>query len=450
MAVGTGRADHRQHDQQRFTAYRKALGLTGGLDFHSLRRSYVTHLIEGGWDPLFVQQQAGHAHASTTSIYTCVSSDFRTRTLRQALDATIQAARRTGQPGEARRQVGYQWRLRETMAARGMFTATELVPLLAERGIGLSSSQVQRLVTQHPGTAVAAGARRTVRHPRRHARRAHRHPRGERGTATVRGRRGSHCRGPGPAAAPACAAAAGHVSTATVASGAGRCECAGRLPGRNGKKVHCPRCRVLNRMPRLIDDGTGIPCPALVPLTAALAANPVPALKWLEKPHVIELLAGLARGQVPLTHDGLNAWPRPVAARHMRHRLIDCRILPAADPRLLELEAWFCQRLATLASDPHEPLLRQFACWHQLPGCEPPQQPGRCAPPPASTPCSSSPRPATSCTGSTRTVSGPATSPRPASTPGTPPAESTSASTSGGFGAGAPAASCPGTWTSRR
>ncbi|WP_341874589.1 site-specific integrase [Salinispora arenicola] len=64
------------------------------LDFHSLRRSYVTHLIEAGWDPLFVQQQVGHEHASTTAIYTCVSSDFRTRTLRQALDATMDAALR--------------------------------------------------------------------------------------------------------------------------------------------------------------------------------------------------------------------------------------------------------------------------------------------------------------------------------------------------------------------
>ena len=31
----------------------------------------------------------GHDHASTTSIYTCVSSDFRVRTLRRALDTTI-------------------------------------------------------------------------------------------------------------------------------------------------------------------------------------------------------------------------------------------------------------------------------------------------------------------------------------------------------------------------
>lgn len=52
----------------------------------------ATHLIEDGWDPLFVQQQMGHEHASTTALYTCVSSDFRTRTLRKALDATVSEA----------------------------------------------------------------------------------------------------------------------------------------------------------------------------------------------------------------------------------------------------------------------------------------------------------------------------------------------------------------------
>ena len=83
---------------KRFAAYRDELGLEPGLDFHSLRRSYVTHLIEDGWDPLFVQQQAGHEHASTTAIYTCVSSDFRTRTLRRVLDATTAAVMAAGAP----------------------------------------------------------------------------------------------------------------------------------------------------------------------------------------------------------------------------------------------------------------------------------------------------------------------------------------------------------------
>ena len=70
----------------RLADYREALGMDPNLDLHSLRRSYVTHLIEDGWDPRFVQEQVGHNHASTTSIYTCVSSDFRTRTVRRVLD----------------------------------------------------------------------------------------------------------------------------------------------------------------------------------------------------------------------------------------------------------------------------------------------------------------------------------------------------------------------------
>ena len=85
---------------KRFGQSRDALGLAAGLDFHSLRRSYATHLLEDGWDPLFVQHQVGHEYASTTALYSCVSSDFRTRTLRRALDATMTAALA---PGKDRR-----------------------------------------------------------------------------------------------------------------------------------------------------------------------------------------------------------------------------------------------------------------------------------------------------------------------------------------------------------
>jgi integrase/recombinase XerC len=91
-----GRRIGLQRINSRLGAYRDELGLDAALDFHSLRRSYVTHLIESGMDPLFVQQQAGHDHASTTAIYTCVSSDFRVRTLRRALDQTMQAALHSG------------------------------------------------------------------------------------------------------------------------------------------------------------------------------------------------------------------------------------------------------------------------------------------------------------------------------------------------------------------
>jgi hypothetical protein len=44
-----------------------------------------------------------------------------------------------------------QWHLRQVMATRGMFSTTDLLGPLSERGITLSSSQVCRLVADRPG-----------------------------------------------------------------------------------------------------------------------------------------------------------------------------------------------------------------------------------------------------------------------------------------------------------
>ncbi|WP_327352807.1 helix-turn-helix domain-containing protein [Streptomyces sp. NBC_01304] len=47
-------------------------------------------------------------------------------------------------------KLDYRWHLREVMATRGMFSTTDLRPLLAERGIDLSPSQTYRLVVERP------------------------------------------------------------------------------------------------------------------------------------------------------------------------------------------------------------------------------------------------------------------------------------------------------------
>ena len=74
------------HVNDRFMAWRDAAGLPGELSPHCLRHAYVSHLVEDGVDPLFVQQQVGHSHAATTAIYTSVTTDYRNRVLRAALD----------------------------------------------------------------------------------------------------------------------------------------------------------------------------------------------------------------------------------------------------------------------------------------------------------------------------------------------------------------------------
>jgi site-specific recombinase XerD len=68
-----------------FRAARQVAGLPEELDLHSLRHSYVTHLIEFDYPERFVSEQVGHSYASTTAIYTGVGDEYRNRLLRRAL-----------------------------------------------------------------------------------------------------------------------------------------------------------------------------------------------------------------------------------------------------------------------------------------------------------------------------------------------------------------------------
>lgn len=75
--------------EERFATYRDALEMDKDLTPHCLRHSHVTHQIEDGVDPKFVQEQVGHRFASTTAIYTGVGGDFMNTALRRHLDAGL-------------------------------------------------------------------------------------------------------------------------------------------------------------------------------------------------------------------------------------------------------------------------------------------------------------------------------------------------------------------------
>jgi site-specific recombinase XerD len=69
-----------------FAEVRNLAALPDVLDLHCLRHSYITHLIEFGYPEKFVQDQAGHRHASTTAIYSHVSDEYRTRLINQKFE----------------------------------------------------------------------------------------------------------------------------------------------------------------------------------------------------------------------------------------------------------------------------------------------------------------------------------------------------------------------------
>ena len=178
---------------RRFAAYRDALGLDAGLDFHSLRRSYVTHLIEAGWDPLFVQHQVGHEHASTT-----VDLHLRVLGLPHPHPAP-RAGRRPWQRGTAAGSRTSE-RADETRRSATSGGCARSWPPAAcspppssrrccrarHRPVGLPGAPAGH---RHPGTAVAARPRGAVRHPRGHPRRADRHRGGQHRAAQGRRRR---------------------------------------------------------------------------------------------------------------------------------------------------------------------------------------------------------------------------------------------------------------------
>jgi len=81
-----GRISRRSVDQA-FQPARAAAGLEPELDLHSLRHSFITHLVEFDYPERFVQEEAGHLYSSTTAIYTHVSDEYRNWLVERSLRA---------------------------------------------------------------------------------------------------------------------------------------------------------------------------------------------------------------------------------------------------------------------------------------------------------------------------------------------------------------------------
>ena len=68
-----------------FDEKRDKVGLDRKLTPHCFRHSFISHMIEDGVDPRFLQEISGHRFASTTGIYTHVSGEFMNEMLKDAL-----------------------------------------------------------------------------------------------------------------------------------------------------------------------------------------------------------------------------------------------------------------------------------------------------------------------------------------------------------------------------
>lgn len=137
-----------------------------------------------------------------------------------------------------------------------------------------------------------------------------------------------------------------------------------------GRPFTRTRARLRTRLEQLLDDGSGRVRPELQPLADSLLAMPKPdrALNWLHNnPRLPGYLQALARGEVPLTHDGLHQLDSWRTAAHLRDLLMACGTLPAVDRQIMLFERWSRPRLAAHGDGHDSRLLRQFLTWHQLP-----------------------------------------------------------------------------------
>ncbi|MEO3780211.1 hypothetical protein ABGB16_26010 [Micromonospora sp. B11E3] len=145
------------------------------------------------------------------------------------------------------------------------------------------------------------------------------------------------------------------------------CQRCGEEGGREESGA-CGRCVLSDQLARLLDDGTGSMRAELVPFFEHVRemSRPRSGLVWLSKPHVPPILRALARGDVPLTHEGLSKLSPWRSVIYVRDLLMATGILPPVDRFLLLFEQWLPAWLNLIEDIEHRKVLHRFATWHVL------------------------------------------------------------------------------------
>lgn len=185
------------------------------------------------------------------------------------------------------------------------------------------------------------------------------------------------------------------------------CENSGILPGRDhltGRPVcptcagipttiSCRRCDAQGAVYRL---GICVRCALREDLTALMIDHaddrptmtrlvdilcdvdrPASIMTWKRSTRVHLLLAGLADGRIPLTHDGLDGAGTYQQTRHLRSILEHHLLLPPRDEPLIRFEHWLAEKVGAIEDPAVRAPIEQFATWHHLRRLRAVSRPGR-------------------------------------------------------------------------
>jgi len=130
----------------------------------------------------------------------------------------------------------------------------------------------------------------------------------------------------------------------------------------------CPRCRLQERITGLLGDATGTIRPELQALHDNLVdyERPSTVLHWIAQPTVRSVLAELATGQRPLTHDLLDEVADTQPLRHLRSVLVATGALPARDEQLARIQRWVTQTINEQPIPEDRELLHRYAVWQLM------------------------------------------------------------------------------------
>ena len=106
----------------------------------------------------------------------------------------------------------------------------------------------------------------------------------------------------------------------------------------------------------------------LTPVLGAICAarNPRSALNWLRRRPGAALLADLAAGTLPASHQALDAHPRRRAADFLRHILTAGGVLPPRNEELARTGQWLAGILQAAEPDAARRLVRAYATWQVM------------------------------------------------------------------------------------
>ena len=129
----------------------------------------------------------------------------------------------------------------------------------------------------------------------------------------------------------------------------------------------CARCALRDDLTALMVDGAADPVTmgTIVDILCGVD-RPESILSWKRSPIVRALLTGLAGGDIPLSHDGLDAAGQGRQVSHLRSLLEHNGLLPHRDEPLARFECWLASKLDAICEPAVRAPVEQFATWHHL------------------------------------------------------------------------------------